>query len=1155
MSNFNFLHREWPSLFSKMKLAEQRVFTEPQSTATYCRMCVEESIHKLYELEYLSYPFNTDLLNLMSQADVKSIIPSDISTAMHLVRKSGNNALHYSDKKYTKRDAETVIRYTFDFLKWFAKSYSQEDVNLPAAFNTTLIPKIGANRDDTSTSLRVLKEELKKEFEAEKKALLAELDAIKEARKQEEEEAKESETALLAFEAKDLAVKKENAAKRVRRTYSQEREYTEAETRIHLIDVDLKEAGWASFVTSRDIERPVTGMPISADNPKGNGFVDYVLWDDNGKPLALIEAKRTSISPEKGRHQATLYADCLEAEFHQRPIIFYSNGYTTNLWDDTFYSAPRRVYGFYTKDELRWLIQQRNTRKDIRLAKPKLEIVNRPYQHVAIQRTFESFVVDSASGLRGNKRTALLVMATGSGKTRTAAALVDLLFKYNWVKRVLFLADRNPLVRQAKSNFNEHLNHLTSINLGEEKEQTETRLVFSTYQTMINKIDKVKGENGRFYGVGHFDLIILDEAHRSIYNKYQAIFEYFDAIQLGLTATPKSAIDHNTYEVFECENDDPTYYYSLEEAVPEYLVPYRNIDVTTKFIREGIKYAELSEVDKLKYEETFRDSETGFFPEEVRSSALNKYLFNRDTVHKVLDTLMEQGLKIEGGDRLGKTIIFAVNQKHAEFIVECFEKRYPEQPSGFVKLVHNQVSHAQSVIDKFCLKDKEELPQIVVSVDMMDTGIDAPRVLNLVFFKVVRSYAKFWQMIGRGTRKSPDVFGPNWPKEEFLIFDVCGNFDFFEEKERGIETGGNKPLTQKIFDARLQLSKLLIESGSEDDVALAQEIRDILHAIIENLDKERFQVKMALEFIDKYKSRSKWDNLSVNDIHLIEANLSCLPPPFISDEKQRRFTLLVTNLQIASILELGAQNYHEKLLDIATILAEKYTIPDVAACRQLIDSMKDPDFYENLTQRKLEEIRTEIGVLMKYLEQDDVAVFYTNLADSELTVVINEPKFDKPSGSIYRDRVEKFIRENKDQLIIYKLFSNEPITEAELQKLEDILFDGENRGTKADFKKEFGEQPLGAFIRSILGLKSEAANLAFTHFIQSGDLNADQMTFIQQIIEFLTQNGTIEPRLLFKSPFDEHHEGGIIGAFFGDDAKAQVVIDIVKRINENAEVG
>jgi type I restriction enzyme R subunit len=1152
MSNFTFLHSEWPALYSKMKLAEQRVFSEPTSTATYCRMSVEECIHTLYDLEYINLPYNKELLNLMQQPDISAIIPSDMQTAMHYVRKCGNTAVHFTGKKINKKDAETAIRYTYDFLKWFAKAYSSQDLELPGNFDKSFIPKIGATAKRPDTKKEA---EKRREAEKERDHLLEKLAQLEAAQKASEVAAQKSEAALKAYQEKEALVKAQNEEKRRKRSMPAEREFSEAETRLHLIDIDLKEAGWTSFVPGRDLEYPVKGMPITADNPKGNGFVDYVLWDDNGKPLGLIEAKKTAVNPEQGKHQATLYADCLEQEFGQRPIIFYSNGFITNLLDDCFYSAKRRVYGFYSKDELRWLIQQRATRKDIRQAKPNNAIVNRPYQHVAIQRVMEDLVVDGTTGLRGNKRKLLVVMATGSGKTRTAAALVDLLFKYNWVKRVLFLADRTPLVRQAKRSFSDHLGHLTAVNLVDEKENSEARLVFSTYQTMINKIDTVKDDSGRFFGVGHFDLIILDEAHRSIYNKYQAIFEYFDAMQLGLTATPKSAIDLNTYEVFDCENDDPTFYYPLEEAVPEYLVPYKNISIDTHFIREGIKYAELSEENKKRYEETFKDSVTGWFPEEIHSSAMNKKLFNTDTVDKVLDTLMTHGLKIEGGDKLGRTIIFAVNQEHAEFIVGRFEKRYPDLPAGFIKTIHNKVSHAQSIIDAFCDQKNENLPQIAVSVDMMDTGIDAPRVLNLVFFKVVRSYAKFWQMIGRGTRKCPDIFGPGQDKETFLIFDVCQNFAFFDEREKGIEGRRIKPLSQQLFEARLQLSQLLVESGLDEHLQFAQEIRDVLHAAIDNLNKERFQVKMAREYVDQFAARSRWNDLSTADMHLIETHLSILPPPFQSDEKQRRFNLLMTKLQIADLLELDSKkDFHGRLLSIAGTLSKKYTVPQIKRQKKLIEQMLDPDFYKDLSQKQLEEIRIEIGQLVQFLETANIPSIYTNLEDSAITMVVNEPDFTPKDGGIYKQRVEKFIRENKDQLIIHKLYSNQAITPEEMNQLEKILFDGNDRGTREDFKETYGDQPLGAFIRNITGLDKIAANAAFAKFIESGELSADQMTFVQQIIDFLTQNGTIDPKLLFTSPFDDAHEGGLIGAFKGEDGKAQRIVAIIREINENAGV-
>ncbi|WP_211214225.1 DEAD/DEAH box helicase family protein [Flavobacterium antarcticum] len=1125
-----------------MKKAEERVFTEPVSTASYCRLVLEESMHLIYDMEHLEKPFNTELIQLMDNEEIKSIIKYQLLEGLHIVRKNGNNAVHYGNRIASK-DALISIRYTYDFVKWFALNYSKIIPDLPGSFNETLIPKLGEKQ-------RQLKE-LQQEQENAHALLLIEIANLQ----------KEKEAIIAISEQSDLALQKyksesEQAVVKLKKQ-KQERlkplssEFTEAQTRQHLIDVDLREAGWNKLNVGRELEYPVAGMPVTADNPKGNGFVDYVLWDDNGKPLALIEAKRTTKDIEIGKHQATLYANCLEKMHGQRPVIFYTNGYETKLWDDKFYSSPRRVYGFYTKEELQWLIQKRTTIKDIRKATINTEIVNRPYQFEAINRVAETFVADGANGICGNKRRALLVMATGSGKTRVAAALVDVLFKNNWVKRVLFLADRNALVRQAKNNFNEHLPDLSSIDLTAEKENDTTRLVFSTYPSMMNKIDNIRTSDERFYGVGHFDLIIVDEAHRSIYNRYKAIFDYFDASIVGLTATPKDGIDHNTFELFGCSNEDPTFLYELHQAVPLYLNPYKNIDISTNFLREGIKYKDLTDKEKEKYEETFEDKTTGLFPEEIRANAMNKWLFNKDTAFKVLDALMENGLKIEGGDKLGRTIIFAVNQNHAKFIVECFTERYPHKPSGFIAMVHNEVSHAQSLIDAFCDKYKENNPQIVVSVDMMDTGIDAVRVLNLVFFKVVRSYSKFWQMIGRGTRLCPDVFGPDQPKEEFLIFDVCGNFDFFEVQKKGKETLLGKPITQQIFESRLHLSRLLLEDATDEDIELSNSLKDILHKTIQQLDRKRFQVAMNLKYVDEFNDRARWSNLDSNDVHIIEENLSELPIPETVNEMARRFDLMMLKLQIATLMMSGTQKkYEENLIDIAEGLSQKYTIPAVLRAKSLIENIKKQDFYKGISQKKLDSVREELRELIQYLESSKRAVIYTNLVDSDITITFNEPVIKSNYGHSYRRRVESFIRDNKTQLTISKLQTNEPITVQELKLLEDILFDGDERGTREDFEKEFGQEPLGVFIRSIIGLDVKVAQEAFADFLQAGSLRADQMTFIQNIISYLTKNGTIEPNMLFESPFTDMNDQGLIGIF--EDGDAHKVISIIERINENA---
>ena len=1143
-TNFSFLENEWSSMYQKMLKAEARIKTEPISAANYCRLVLEECIYHLYDIEYIELPYNTKLANLVSQEEIKRIIPYNHRNGLRFVRLTGNAASHYGQKVKSK-DALTSIRYLFEFLKWFANNYSEATPILPGLFDESVIPKVGAAQ-------RKFKE-LEKERAKEAADLQSQIEQLQAANAAMLAKAKENDLALIQYQQKVAEDKAALEVKKKERYIIIPAEYTESQTRTNIIDISLKEAGWSVLRNGREIEYPVQGMPITKDNPKGNGFVDYVLWDDNGKPLALIEAKRTSRNVEAGKHQAFLYANCLEKMHGQRPIIFYTNGYETRIWEDQFYSTPREIHGFYTKEELQWLLQRNDTREDIRQASVDVEIAGRPYQIEAIQRVAESLVIDSPMGLKGDKRNVLLVMATGSGKTRTAAALVDILFQHNWVKRVLFLADRNALVTQAQKRFGEFLTDLSSIDLTQEKENNTTRLVFSTYPSIMNKIDKGQEEGATFYGVGHFDLIIVDEAHRSVYNRYKAIFDYFDALVVGLTATPKDSIDHNTFELFGCSDDDPTFSYELEEAVESgFLNPYQNIDVSTHFLREGIKYHQLSDKEKEQYEATFSDATTGLFPEEIQANAMNKWLFNKDTVNKVLDALMERGLKIEGGDKIGRTIIFAVNQKHSNFIVKCFTERYPDKPAGFISTIHNKVSHAQSLIDAFCDEFKENNPQIAVSVDMMDTGIDAPRVLNLVFFKVVRSYAKFWQMIGRGTRLCPDVYGPEQEKTEFLIFDVCQNFEFFNIHKKGRTSGNPKPIAQQTFEARLQLSRLLAETGEEENLALATALLDKLHDSIAALNADRFQVKMNRRYVDEFSSRDRWNNLSSEDVHLIETHLSALPIPETIHETARRFDLMMLKLQIANLLSLSQeQGYQENLITIATQLGEKYTITPVLAAKPLIESLKDPDFYKKLTQLRLEEIRTEIRDLVKYLDKQSRTPIYTNLQDSEVIMTASEPLIPH-SGHIYKKRVESFIRENKHQLTIAKLSTNQPITTDELQQLETILFDGEERGKKEDFIKVYGEQPLGAFVRSIIGLDTQAAQQAFADFLQVGNLSADQMTFINTIINYLSKNGIIDKELLFQSPFTDMHDQGVFGLF--DEVESGKIIRIIDGINENAGV-
>ncbi len=1147
MSNFNFLQSEFSGLYSKLVKAEERVFIEPLSTASYCRIVLEECVHKIYDIELLDKPFNQELVNLLQDEQMQFIIPYQLKEGLTYVRKTGNQAVHYGSR-ISSREALISLKYLFQFVKWFGLTYSSAIIEVPRQFDESILPKVG----ESQRKQQLIQEEHQKvQEELLKQIQKLQVEKDEALRKVQEDEA------TYAHYQKEIQVAQEILSKQKEsRQIKVATEFTEAETRKHLIDIDLKEAGWNQLREGRELEFPVVGMPKNADNPNGNGFVDYVLWDDEtGVPLALIEAKRASKDLEIGRTQAKLYADCLESMYQVRPIIFYSNGYETKIWEDKLYAAPRRIHGFYTKEELRWLHHKSATVKDLRLAQVNVEIAGRPYQKLAIQSIAESFVTTSSSGnIVGNKRKALLVMATGSGKTRTAAALVDVLLKNNWVKRVLFLADRNALVRQAKNNFSEYLPDLSSVDLTQDKEKLDTRLVFSTYPTMMNKIDNLKLDDERFYGVGHFDLIIVDEAHRSIYNRYKAIFEYFDAMVVGLTATPKHAIDHNTFELFGCSNDDPTFLYELGEAVEQkHLVPYKNINISTDFLEQGIKYSKLTEEQKKRFEETFEDKITGYIPEVINKNALNKWLFNKDTVLKVLRTLMEHGLKIEGGDKIGRTIIFAANQEHAKYIVDCFTSEYPQYPPGFIAMIHNEVSHAQSLIDSFCDKFKENMPQIAVSVDMMDTGIDAIRVLNLVFFKSVRSYAKFWQMIGRGTRLCEDVFGVKQPKEYFLIIDAGGNFEFFEENTKGIDGLVAKPVTQQIYESRVELSILLKEEATEESISLANKLLDKLHADICSLDRNRRQVKMVLKTVDEFSVRTRWDKLDSFDVNTIEEHISELMVPEKVNELARRFDLMMLKMQIATLLlSSNRKQFESSLIDIAEGLSKKYTIPAVVRSKALIESMRNPQFYKGVSQAKLEEIREEIRELVQYLDASNRPNVYTNLKDSEVKAKWGEPDFQINYGQPYRKRVESYIRENSNHLTISKLRTNIPISSLELEALENMLFDGKDRGTKETYIREYGNQPLGKFIRSIIGLDTDAAQRVFSDFLSAGHLSANQITFIQNIISFLTKNGTIEPAMLFDTPPFSNYNG-ITGVF--DDAETTKIIALVNSVNENAQVG
>jgi len=1122
MSNFQFLAEDWPEFIDDAIALEKLVRFDPRSACGRARHLIERVVLWMYENdEDLELPFDTSLYNITNEIGFKKIIGYTIYEKINAIRKLGNLALH-GDKRIREDDAIDACRETFHVLYWVWRTYTPDEKPKPEiVFDAGKIPDVKPEQQLTTDELISLE-------------------------KQMEERAEELRRLQQALEEKDTALEQRNREiKQMRlqsRKYADNHDYNEAETRELLIDVMLRESGWDPAEKNvREYE--VSGMP----NASGKGYVDYVLWDDNGKPIALVEAKRTTRSYDEGQHQARLYADCLEKKFGVRPVIFMSNGYEIWIWDDEQY-PPRPVLGFYTKESLQKLFFQRKEKESLKLAEINKKITGRYYQIAAIRRVGERFD-------EGHRR-ALLVMATGTGKTRTAISISDMMLKKKWAKRVLFLADRNALVKQAYKNYAIHLPEVPIVNLVEDKNDDAARIVFSTYPTMLNQIEKLE-EGKRKFDPGHFDLVIIDEAHRSVYNKYQAIFDYFDSLLLGLTATPKEDVDHDTYNLFNTEKGNPTYAYGLEEAVKDgYLVPPKIISVLGKFLTEGIKYSDLSEEEKKQYDDLLADDETGTVPDHIDPSKLNAWLFNEDTVEKVLQQLMEFGIKVEGGDRLADTIMFAKNHNHARFIKEIFDKNYPHYAGSFASVIDNKVEYAQDLVEKFCLPDKR--PVIAISVDMMDTGIDAPDCTNLVFFKPVRSKAKFNQMIGRGTRLRPDLFGPGKDKQHFLIFDYCGNFEFFEKNPEGFDTTAGASITAKIFEKRLLLTAKLNHepyNREEANQEYRTKLLDQLHQQVVGLERQSVQVRPKLKLVDRLAERAVWNHLQSEERKEIVRELAEIIPANIEeDEMTRRFDLLMLTLQ-HELLDgvLAEKKTKEIAIELAEHLYSKNHIPAVKKVLPIVKKAISEEFWISPKPTELEEIRTQLRDLMHLIERKKRAPVYTDFEDEFSDVEIDETFVSDPAinKERYLRKIRKFIEEHGNHLVIEKIRKAKPLTDKDLKSLEQFLLDSDPAINPEEFHELVGENvDLVKFVREVSGLDRKAVIEEFEIFLQDNRLSSNQIQFIEQMIEFYTKKGHLEIATLYEPPFDFLDQGGIDGVFRDHNNVIDLLIKKVEQLNE-----
>lgn len=1109
MSQFTFLQREWAAVFEAATKAEAAVRADPRTACFYARRALELVVSWAYKHDAaLRLPYQDNLSALIHEPSFKQAAGEAVFSKARVINTLGNRAVH-SHRAVPEADALATVRELFHVAYWFARTYGRAGRPAPGlAFDAAALPRPGAAAQQSAEQLQRLEADLR-ERDEKLAALLSDKSALDEE--------------LTRLRAEVAAAKKAAVGE------PDTHDYSEAETRDYFIDLLLKEAGWP-LDQARDREFEVSGMPTTSSGGSGQGFVDYVLWGDDGKPLGLVEAKRTRRDPRVGQQQAKLYADCLDRQFGQRPLIFYSNGYDHWLWDDTRY-PPRRVQGFYKKAELELLIQRRGTRRPLAEAAIDGEIVERHYQTRAIRRITEAFERDL-------DRKALLVMATGAGKTRTVIALCDLLMRCNWAKRVLFLADRVALVKQAVDVFKVHLPDSSPVNLVTEKE-AEGRVFVSTYPTMMGLIDETRDGQRRF-GVGHFDLVIIDEAHRSVFQKYRAIFDYFDSLLVGLTATPKDEVDRNTYSLFDLENGVPTDTYGLEEAVRDrFLVPPKAVSVPLKFQREGIRYDDLDEEDKDQWDALEWDDE-GHVPDRVEAEAVNKWLFNKDTVDKVLEHLMTRGLKLAGGDRLGKTIVFAKNQAHAEFIAERFDANYPHLRGEFARLITFKTEYAQSLIDNF--SNKEKAPHIALSVDMLDTGIDIPEVVNLVFFKLVRSKTKFWQMLGRGTRLCPDLFGPGQDKELFYLFDYCQNLEYFSQNIPATEGSMVASLGKRLFNARLELIGALDRehAGAEaaavgeatttyGDPETTKEVRagtaELLHREVAAMNLDNFVVRPHRRLVEKYAKPEAWTTLPAEALAELSHGVAGLPAEIDPEnEEAKRFDLLVLSLQLALLRsEPGFARLRERVEQIAGLLEQKSAIPMVQAQMVLIQDVQTDEWWRDVTIPMLESLRRRLRDLIQLIDKRQRKPVYTDFED----LMGGETEFELPglaAGTDYAKFLAKaraFLRQHLDHVAIHKLHTNKPLTASDLAELERMLNES-GLGDSDDIRRAREEsQGLGLFVRTLVGMDRGAAKEAMATFMEGKSLAANQIEFVNLIVNHLTELGVMEPRRLYESPFTD----------------------------------
>lgn len=1199
-SNFGFVGRVWPALLIECRQAEAAAVTNPRGSAFQSRRILEQVVRHIGEWKRLGTDPSADLNTRMNAPAFKQTVPAAVLDKMHVIRKRGNDAVH-GQEHFPAQASVRVLQHLFDVLVWATANTSvhRDIVRTLPAFNVAILqqaPKQSASSQPQIKKLakelaekdRLLAEERKGTeatdlllSEAEAKLLHQESQHAKEKARFEQRQAEIAEEQARTEEdhARALAEKDRVAAElqaELNRLREQQRDrlaeststapvdtsgsfaISEADTRRDLIDPMLEASGFSEATGTLSSEYKVTGLPATAA-PSGVGFVDYVLWGEGGEPLAVLEAKRAGASISAGQQQAKLYADAVARETGTRPVILYTTGHRVFLWDDAANLPeggpgypPREVEGYPTARELKRMILRRGTRTAISQHAVDEQIAGRAYQVETIRSVAERFTA-------GHHR-ALVVMATGTGKTRTAIALTKLLQQAGWVGKTLFLADRTELVKQARNAFTSHLPETTVVNLLEDKKATG-QVYLSTYQTMIDLINDDSPEGARFTPFD-FDLVIVDEAHRTIYRRYRRIFDYFDSFLIGLTATPRDEVDHDTYAMFDQNDGNPTAVYTLEQAIrEEHLVPFRVFQAESLFLRRGIHYEDLSPEDQATWDAAEWGSEESGEqiapPDEISPAEINQRLYNRNTIDKVLRTLMENGIKVSGADHLGKTIIFARNQRHADLIFEQWSRAFPSGGGDDAAVITHQVKDPGGLIEKF--KDPKSGLNVAISVDMMDTGVDVPEVVNLVYFKPVYSPTKFWQMIGRGTRLSPDLFAPGVDKKEFFVFDFCDNFAQFSGGGGVQITPGSRQvsLSERLFMRRVSLLNRLESATTESDSVLEKELQESLRTVlrdqVDGVPLNSILVRPAdREVIERFREPAAWQSLDTADLSEIENHLAHLPFATAGEEEQaKRFDLLILGMQLA-LAGAPEPNTWEKdqsrVMRLAENLSGKMNVAVISQAAGTLEKVTDQGWWEGISLPELEVLRRELRGLIRFVDRRRTATVITDLEDEMGDLVEIPVDYRSANVSLDMEQVERQLRASlqkfSGEIAMQKLRTARPLSPLDIDSLEAMVADTGVEGVE-ELRERLGGDSVPAFIRRLVGLDEVAVKIEFQDFLEGSTLNSQQIAFMRTLVRVLSTNGSLTVTELFEPPFDDN--GSLIEVF--EDQPA-VIVDIRQRLEK-----